>query len=47
MLSLHCSILVKKATLQPKVIKVEKVSGTEEGQVTQGSNEDKAIVLTL
>lgn len=37
----------KKGTLQPQVIKVEKVSGTEEGQVKQESNEDKAIVLTL
>lgn len=36
----------KKATLQPHVIKVEKVSGTEEGQVKRGSNEDNAIVLT-
>lgn len=37
----------KKATLQPQVIKAEKVSGTGEGQVKQGSNEDKEIVLTL
>lgn len=46
--TIGCAFLVllnpnkkKKGTLQPQVIKVEKVSGTEEGQVKQESNEDK------